>query len=473
MAHYDPERFRALSFHDAAARFRRGEDAPSAYLARCLATIEEREAVVRAWTARRPQAVRAEAGASDQRYRAGRPLSGIDGLPIGIKDLIATRDLPTGEGIAGNAHAMTGFDAPCVQALRAAGALIVGKLVTTELGQGRPGPTTNPFDPARTPGGSSMGCAAAVGARMLPVAIGSQLGGSVIRPAALCGNVGFKPSFGALRRGDRVACSHAVLGLHAGCLEDAWLVAWEIAARSGGDPGHRGLEGPAAIHPVAPRCLAVLRTTGWAVADAQALQGFERLLDRLRSQGVHVLRPGEEPALDALEAALAQTPRVAAVIAGFEQRWHLEALALRHRLSDAILAQLDRARSLTLADYRQALGQRAHLQALHRQLAARTDAAITLACTGPAGTIAGPHDDPWQPGAVPATGNPAFNLPASVLGAPALSLPLLAVRKMPVGVQLVGLPGHDHALVCLGRWLMQALHPDGGREASREGAQHQ
>jgi Asp-tRNA(Asn)/Glu-tRNA(Gln) amidotransferase A subunit family amidase len=152
-----------LTFSDMCERFASGADSPSAYLARCLATIEAREPVVRAWTATRFDRACVEAAASDRRWAEAKPLSSIDGMPIGIKDLISTGDLPTALGIKGYAGKI-GDDSATIQALRAAGAIIMGKVTTTELGGGTPSLTTNPFDPARTPGGSSCGSAAAVAA---------------------------------------------------------------------------------------------------------------------------------------------------------------------------------------------------------------------------------------------------------------------------------------------------------------------
>src|SRR5215467_13746948 len=177
---YSPSDYRGLTFHDAAARFSTGDDTPRAYLERCLATIAQREGAVKAWVCLNEKAAREAADAATARYRAGRALSPIDGLPIGIKDLLETQDMPTEMGCEAYRGNFPKRDNAAVWALRQAGAIILGKTVTTELGGTHPGPTTNPFDPARTPGGSSSGSAAAVAARMIPAAIGTQVGGSII-----------------------------------------------------------------------------------------------------------------------------------------------------------------------------------------------------------------------------------------------------------------------------------------------------
>jgi Asp-tRNA(Asn)/Glu-tRNA(Gln) amidotransferase A subunit family amidase len=227
---YDPRTFKALTFHDATARFREGADTPRAYLERCLETIAEREPVVKAFAALNEASARAAADASAARWKAGRPLSAIDGMPVGIKDLLETKDMPTGMGCNAYRDNFPKRDNAAVWALRQAGAVILAKTVTAELGGAEPGPTRNPFDATRTPGGSSSGSAAAVGARMMPAAIGTQVGGSIIRPAGFCGNVALKPTQGAINRGERLATSMSTHGVHAGASR-TWLVTRDRRAR--------------------------------------------------------------------------------------------------------------------------------------------------------------------------------------------------------------------------------------------------
>src|ERR1700704_6112705 len=204
--------YKPLTFHAAPRRFTDGNDSPRAYLERCLETIAQREPVVKALVATNEAGARAAADASAARWKAGKPLSPIDGMPVGIKDLLETRDMPTEMGCAAMRGNFPKRDNAGVWALRQAGALILAKTVTAELGGSQPGPTTNPFDPKRTPGGSSSGSAAAVGANMVPVAIGTQVGGSIIRPAAYCGNFALKPTQGGINRGERVGASPSTPG---------------------------------------------------------------------------------------------------------------------------------------------------------------------------------------------------------------------------------------------------------------------
>ena len=172
----------AVPFHLSVDAFRAGRDTPSRYLECCLATIEEREADVGAFVTLNIEAARAGAAKSSQRWRDGKPLSAIDGMPIGVKDIIETFDMPTQMGSDLYQGWRSERDAASVHALREAGAVVVGKTVTTEFAATFPRGTRNPWDLSRTPGGSSSGSAAAVACGMLPVALGTQGLGSILRP---------------------------------------------------------------------------------------------------------------------------------------------------------------------------------------------------------------------------------------------------------------------------------------------------
>src|SRR6516164_8020801 len=299
---YSPQDFEPLTFFDVTPRFRDGGDTPRAYLERCLTVIADRESAVKAWVVLNSSGAREAADASTERYRRGHPISLIDGMPIGIKDLIETKDMPTGHGCAAFAGDHTRRDSAIVRALRDAGAVILGKTVTTEMGGAFPGPTTNPFDPGRTPGGSSSGSAAVIGACMVPAAVGTQVGGSLIRPASYCGNCSLKPAMGALYRGERQGYSQSHIGVHAGSRPDMWHVAMEIARRAGGDPGQPGLFGAPDLSPaLQPAGLIVMETAGWAGLDAKTREGFDRILAELRNVGVEVLRFTDDPLIDAFE----------------------------------------------------------------------------------------------------------------------------------------------------------------------------
>lgn len=450
----------ALTFHDAIRAFAEGADTPRAYLERCLEAIALREPVVRAWVVTNQAGARDAADASAQRWRAGRPLSPIDGMPLGIKDLLETRDMPTQMGCQAYRGNFPKRDNAAVWALRQAGAVVLGKTVTTELGGAHPGPTTNPFDQRRTPGGSSSGSAAAVAAGMVPAALGTQVGGSVIRPASYCGNVALKPTQGGINRGERQATSMSTTGIHAGSIEDMWQVAIEIARRAGGDPGRPGLFGPP-TPPAArrPAVLGVMETEGWPALDDASKAAFEQVLARLRAAGVTVLRRADHPMLEAFETALVGVQAMTSAITGWENHWlfrnlvaqDAEAISARSR---AVLAMAERMRP---EDYRMRLLQREEVRLRHAALAPVVDALIAPASPGPAPLWAG--DLPGQKLVARPTGDAVFNTPSSGIGAPAVTIPLTTVGGMPMGIQVMAQVNMDAQATAIARWMLETLPP--------------
>ena len=243
---------------------------PANFSSAASQTLEAWEPKIGAFVTLNLAAARAAADRSTERWRAGKPLSPIDGMPIGIKDIIETIDMPTENGSPLFAGHRSDRDAASVAALREAGALILGKTVTTEFAWMQPRATKNPWDLTRTPGGSSSGSAAAVAVGAISVGIGTQVFGSIVRPASFCGCFGFKPTVGAINRGgSHDALSQSTHGPIAASLPEAWQVAYEISRRAGGDPGFPGLYGPPTCPiPAKPRRLAILETDGWAVATS-------------------------------------------------------------------------------------------------------------------------------------------------------------------------------------------------------------
>lgn len=455
---YAPATYRPLTFHDAAAKFAAGQDTPRAYLERCLATIDAREPVVQGWVSTNVAGARAAADASTARWKSGLPSSRIDGLPIGIKDLIETADMPTKMGSPLYAENFPRRDSALVQALRQAGAVVLGKTVTTELGMSHPGPTTNPFDATRTPGGSSQGSAAVVGANMVPAAIGTQVLGSVIRPAAFCANAALKPTQGAINRGERQGLSQSTAGVHAGCLEDMWTVAVEIANRAGGDPGAPGLFGDAAPPALAkPLRLAVMETEGWPLVDPATMAAFEATLDTLRAAGVTILRRADHPALERFERSIADAMALGRDVCAYEMRWTLENLVAQHDggLSPSLAARMAWGQTFPREAYRSRLAERAHARVCLAELAPVCDALISLSCLGPAPKLGDTGGSDGK--IIHTTGNPVMNAATSLLGCPAVTVPVLAVAGMPVGIQLVGQAHADERVVAMARWLMGAV----------------
>ncbi len=292
-------------------------------------------------------------------------------MPIGIKDIIETADMPTENGSPLFAGFRSGRDGASVAALREAGAVIVGKTVTTEFAATEPRGTKNPHDLARTPGGSSSGSAAAVAAGMLSTALGTQVIGSTIRPASYCGCIGYKATVGALNRGGSYdGLSQSATGVLAVTLEDAWQVAHEIAVRAGGDPGYPGLFGPArAPAPAKPRRVALLETAGWTDASAGAKAAMADARARIEASGIEVLARGAHAKLAAVERAIADARPLSMRINCWESRWPLNTYRERDagKLSRVMLTRLDEAEAMTLGDYRKdSRATRADPQALRR-----------------------------------------------------------------------------------------------------------
>jgi len=456
---YDPATCELRTFTDKRNQFEDGSDTPRAYLERCLAVIDEREPTVKAWVTLNTKNARTAADEATARYQRGAAISPIDGMPIGIKDVIQTHDMPTTLGSPIFKDRMTNIDSASVNALRLAGAVIVGKTVTTEFAFMVPGPTTNPFCAGATPGGSSSGSAAAVGAGMVPATLGNQVVGSVIRPAGYCANYAIKPTMGALHGGEGLSLSQLHVGVHAASLRDMWAVAYEIGARAGGDPGYPGLYGPPELAAARrPDSLIMLETEGWSQCDADTLKAFEGLLEQLASQGVKILTRADHSSIERLERSIDGSNSLCRVLCSYEMRWALRAYQRTGLLSEQLGLWLQMADELGPDDYRDALARRDAMRADFEALRPLADAMITLASPGPAPPI----DYVCDSGEAAygfVTGSPAFNAATSALGSPAITVPMLSVGQMPVGVQLVGQQHTDWALSGHARWLAESVTP--------------
>ncbi len=426
---------RLRSYADALGRFAAGTDTPRDFLDRCLVSYTAHENDVQAFVAVNIDAARASADAAAARWKADKPLSRIDGMPIGIKDVIETVDMPTGMGSSLFEGWRSNRDSATVRALREAGAIVVGKTVTTEFAATTPGPTRNPHDLTRTPGGSSSGSAAAVGSGMLSGALGTQVVGSIIRPASYCGCWGYKPSIGGLNRGgSHDYMSQSCAGVLAATRADTWQVAREIVVRAGGDPGFPGIAGPELVpEPTAPRALAFIETSGWQTAHHHAKTALEGVIARLRSAGIDILTRHSNAQVAALEAVLPEVLPLTRKINAWESRWPLNTYEDRDasKLSKPMIQRLREAEAMTIEEYRAAIARRREIRATYAALADIAAACVTLPAPGVA------------PVGIQSTGDPIFAVPASLLGAPALSLPLLTLGGLPLGVQLIGFNERD------------------------------
>ena len=443
---YDPATVELCSFHDAIPSFLEGSDTPRAYLERCLDVIAAREPSIKAFVVIDIEAARAAADQSTERYKVGKSLSRIDGMPFAVKDLFKTADFPTELNsplLKGERHR---FDSAHIYAMRKGGAVILGKTTLPELGSGQPALTRNPFNLERSPGGSSSGSAASVGAAMLPVAIGSQGRGSVLRPASFCGNVALKPTYGAVHSGGLLwrSPSYSTIGIHSSNITDCWRTAWQIAQTVGGDPGYPGLFGDAEVASAKPKRLIRLDTLGWALTESGIKERFEEFLFLLGNAGVEIVPRHDDPAVQAFERALATIPGFQPDLTAWEMQW--PALLVRDRGRDQIKERLvDRfefGEKMSLDEYRITLNALYKLRDTFDSLEGTADGFITL-------------PTPTMPPVGDATGDSVFGDPSSCLEAPAWSFPLLQENGLPLGIQLLGNKHQDYRLGQIGQWMMK------------------
>jgi Asp-tRNA(Asn)/Glu-tRNA(Gln) amidotransferase A subunit family amidase len=432
-----------LSLVQAAADVRDGRISSAELVADCLKRIDEVDPKIQAWTfLDRDHAMR-QAEAADGHRRHGGATGPLHGVPVGIKDIFDTRDMPTEFGSPLWAGRMPRRDAAAVARLRAAGAVILGKTVTTEYAYFNPGKTRNPHDPERTPGGSSSGSAAAVAAGMVPGAIGSQTNGSVIRPAAFCGVVGFKPTHGLIPRSGALLLSRTLdhVGAFARSVEDAALLAEIMAGFDEEDPDTRPIARPplaatAVSDPPLPPRFAFVRTPVWKQAEPATGEAFAELVEFL-GEAASEVEVGES-----FGRAIDMHRTVMEVDMAYN--FHRDYEKGAGKLSAVLRKLIERGRAYPAIEYTRALGGAAQLNAGLDAVFDEYDAILTPAAPGPA------------PRGLDSTGNPAFCSTWTLLGVPAVSLPLLQSEDgMPLGVQLVGRRGNDARLLRTANWLMK------------------
>jgi Asp-tRNA(Asn)/Glu-tRNA(Gln) amidotransferase A subunit family amidase len=434
-----------LSASDAARAIRDGALSAEQLAEACLARVREAEPRVQAWHFLEPEHVLAQARARDADRRDGRPCGPLHGVPVGIKDIIDTQDMPTEDGTVLHAGRTPAQDARVVAMLRAAGAVIMGKTVTTECATYTPGKTRNPHNPEHTPGGSSQGSAAAVAAGMVPLALGSQTNGSVIRPAAFCGVYGFKPTHGLVPRSGVMKLSRALdhVGVFARAIEDVALAMEVLSGWDELDPDTRPRATPpyreiAAQEPPLPPLLAFVKGPAWERADGETREAFAELTQTLGDRVLEIELP--ESAVGVLDWH--RTVMEAEMAANLDLEWERGA----DRLSESLRAQLARGRNITALEYQKALARMPLLNESFDEILQRYDAILTPAAPGTA------------PRGLDSTGDPAFCTLWTFCGMPALSLPLMhGSNGLPMGVQLVGKREDDARLLRTARWLVARL----------------
>ena len=410
-----------LSAAAAAEAIRAGELSSEALVRACLDRIAEREPTVHAWKHIDHELAIAQARARDAEA-PGRPLHGV---PVGVKDLIDTGDQPTGYGSPIYDGRRPGPDAECVIRLRSAGAVILGKTVTTEFALFYPGPTTNPHDPSRTPGGSSSGSAAAVADRMVPLALGTQTAASIVRPASYCGVLGLKPTYGVVPTGGvkMISPSLDTIGVFA---RDAGDLAVALAVLA---------DQKVQLRPDPPR-MAWVRTHEWDRADVETRRAVEALAGDLALP--EVAMPDDFAGLVAAQTAI-MTAEIAQHLAP-ERQEHGDQLSARLH---EVLASGDQVTAEQLhAAHELARACRVRLP----ELFADADVVLAPSVVGEA------------PVGIEATGDPLFCRMWTLLGTPTVSVPgLRGPAGLPLGVQVVAPPGDDALAIGAAQWLATQL----------------
>src|SRR5688572_3695607 len=431
-----------LSASEAARLIRDGIISSEQLVEACLARIREMDPQVQAWAFLDADYALTQAHALDELRLSGRAIGPLHGVPIGLKDIFDTADMPTECGSVLYAGRTPSRDATVTAMLRAAGAVIMGKTVTTEFAYFSPGKTRNPNNLEHTPGGSSSGSAAAVAASMVPLALGSQTNGSTIRPAAYCGVIGFKPTHGLISRHGALALSRTLdhVGLFANSLDDIALLAEQIVRHDENDPDTRPRAHlPFAVitaeePPLAPM-FAFIKTPHWQRADEETREGFAEIIDHLGSQVEEVeLFPSAGDAWQWHQSIMS-----AEMAYNLEREWRTGGA----RLSEQLRAQIEGGREVRAAEYLDALGRIKLVNDSFIELfEQRYDAILTPAAPSAA------------PKGLASTGDPSFCTLWTFCGMPALSLPLLqSSAGMPLGVQLVGPRHGDARLLRTARWL--------------------
>ena len=406
----------------------------------CLDRVAERDDAVRAWAHLDPEQALTAAREADEARVSGASPGPLHGVPVGVKDIIDTADMPTEHGSALFEGRQPAADARCVALLRAAGAIVMGKTVTTELANTAPSKTRNPHDIEHTPGGSSAGSGAAVADGQALGALGTQTGGSVIRPASFNGVYGLKPTIGLIPRAGVLLQSHTLdtIGVSGRSVADLALLANTLSRPEPDDDfsytGYReDLSAALARRSAGAPRFAFLKTPAWPDADPEARQAIEAFTKGL----------GEHCRDEALPPPFDRVLSLHATVFGAENLFYYGPFAEERpeRMTRNLLQRLEGAKRFTARDYVEAIVQRQRTLSVLDELLEHYDAILCLAACGSA------------PRGFETTGNPAFNSPWTYLGVPSCSLPLLEVNGLPLGVQLVGQRGGEGSLLRAAGWL--------------------
>ena len=439
----------AMGLLEALDALRRGRCGSEDLVRACLQRVSQAEAQIEAWEWLNPEAALLAARKADERATQGDKPGLLQGLPIGVKDIMVTAGVPTRMGSPIYASHVPRVSATVVRRIQDAGGFIMGKTVTTEFAWRNPGKTRNPWNFSHTPGGSSSGSAAAVAAGMVPAALGTQTVGSVIRPAAYCGVVGYKPSFGLISRAGVHPLSHSLdhVGVFARSVADAAYLAACLAAQDDADPGSLAAaallphEAGAAKLPAGRRRLAVVRTPVWRLADDAQRAMWDANLAALGRAGAVVedveLPPPFQDALDVLRTILmAEGAQIYAPLRA----------ANPGKTSTALDELIETGLKVSAVDYINALAAAKSMRVELGALLSRFDAIVTPPATGEA------------PPTLADTGDPSFCGIWTLMGVPAVTFPVgFGPAGLPLGLQVVGAYQGDRKMLDVASWCSKQI----------------
>ncbi len=405
--------------------------------------IEKFENKIKAWAFFDKKFFLEKAQEKDEWRLSGKPLGLLHGLPVAIKDIFKTEDMPTQYGTPIRENYQSRDDAKVVSILRSAGAIIMGKTVTTELAYFDPGKTTNPHDYSRTPGGSSSGSAAAVASFMAPIAISSQTNGSTIRPASYCGVVGYKPTYGLVSRDKALAQSFLLdqVGVIARNVEDVALCSSVIIKKDLQDKSTISYPTEDFLNRVQTKPffepqLIFIATSKWKNLDEDAKKDFEKFLKKIDKQVTVYSNPSYFEKIFDYHKIIHETDMAYNFLSTYEKH--------KKKIGKKMIEAIERGLSYKAKDYAEAVDQIAIIYDTFKEAFHHYHAIITPATTG------------YAPKGLSYTGSPEFCTTWTYLGMPAITLPLIeGSGKLPLGVQLVGEKLDDVRLLQTANWLLK------------------
>ena len=433
-----------LSAVEMVQSLKKGEITSEELVKSYIEQIKKKEKEVEAWEFFDQELVLAQAKKLDELHQSGKH-GDLHGIPVGIKDIFDTENMPTIDGTEIHKKNPSWNDCTVVSKLRQAGAIIMGKTVTAELAYYSPGKTKNPHDTTRTPGGSSSGSAAAVASHMVPLAVGSQTNGSVIRPASYCGVVGYKPTKGLISRHLVLQISRALdqVGVFANSIEDAALISEQLIGHDKQDPDTSLNPRPKLLaaskqKPPMEPLLAYVKLPFMNKLDEDVKEGFKEIKDELKGKVDEIELPEGFAGIPDWHKIIMESDMARSFSKEYEKS--------KNKLSDQIVEAIERGMKYTSVEYNNALSKIDVANTYFNQFFHDYDAILTPSACDEA------------PKGLKSTGNPIFCTIWTYCGMPCISLPLLKGKNgLPVGVQLVSSLFDDERLFRNASWLTSKI----------------